>query len=113
MLHIMLGSNTTPVLRRKVTAQLPCSGWNEAIARHLLDSLVRQVNAGAGVATMLGDAMQDAHDVAKAGTIDREYPNLASAGASLTALGMLTIVMPDAVGALGFRQAKPAPGLYS
>lgn len=56
--------------------------------------------------------MQKAHDIAKAGKIDREYPNLISAGTSVTALGMLSIVMPEAVAALGFKAAEPTKGLW-
>lgn len=111
MLHIMSRSSSPAVLRLKVTAQLPPGGWNEAIARHLFDSLVRQLNAGAGVVLVLDKVMQKAHDIAKAGKIDCEYPNLVSAGTSVTALGMLSIVMPEAVVALGFKAAEPTEGL--
>ncbi|KAE9961628.1 hypothetical protein BLS_001599 [Venturia inaequalis] len=113
MLHIMLGSERRSSLHRQVAAQLPVGGWNETIARHLLDGLVRQLNAGAGVVSEMDIVMQKAHDTAKKGKIDYEYPNLLSAGMSLTALGMLTIVMPEAVAALGFKEVEPTTNSFA
>ncbi|TID20948.1 hypothetical protein E2P81_ATG05578 [Venturia nashicola] len=113
ILLIMLRSSSTASLRRKATAQLPDGGWNETVAHHLFDSLVRQLNAGAGVVLEMDKAMQKAHDVAKAGKIGYEYPNLISAGTSVTALGMLTIVMPEAVAALGFEETEPAADSFA
>ncbi|QDS72239.1 hypothetical protein FKW77_005715 [Venturia effusa] len=57
--------------------------------------------------------MREAHDTSKAGTIDREYPNLISAGTSITALGMLTIVMPEITAALGFVGAEPSTDSFA
>lgn len=111
LLSIMFETTGTTSLRRKVKGKLPFGGWTETIARHVLDSLVRQLNAGAGVEPKLEKSMQRAHDIVKGGKIAYEYPNLLSAGATLTALGMLTIVVPEAVAALGFKKAEPTTGL--
>lgn len=111
MLHTMFTSIKISALRRDVAAQLPTHSWSEAHARHLFDRLVQDLNSGAGEKHEMGKPMQKAYNNAKDGTIVHQYPNLKAASLSVTALGMLWIVLPEAVAALGFVELEPTEGL--
>ncbi|CZT52182.1 uncharacterized protein RSE6_13452 [Rhynchosporium secalis] len=81
------------------------------LAQHLLDGLVRALNSG----KVMGSTMRDAFD--KASTVAEEFaekhPVLVAVMVTLVAIGILVLVMPWAVEALGFGELGPIEGSFA
>ena len=95
--------------RNALSNQFRATGWTDALARHLLDGLVNALNAGAA----MGAAMKEAFDKAsmEADKFVHEHPVLAAAITTIIAIGILEIMVPWAIAALGFGELGPIEGL--
>jgi hypothetical protein len=83
-------------------------GWRDGLAERILKGIEAAVNAGGA----MGGAMKDALGKAKAVAEDfvREHPILATELAILIALGILVILVPWVIAALGFGEEGIAAG---
>ncbi|CZT02741.1 related to lincomycin-condensing protein lmbA [Rhynchosporium agropyri] len=81
------------------------------LAQHLLDGLVHALNSG----KVTGSTMREAFD--KASTVAEEFaekhPVLVAVMVTLVAIGILVLVMPWAVEALGFGELGPIEGSFA
>jgi hypothetical protein len=84
------------------------TGWYEGLAQRILDGLVAALNAGAA----MGAAMKEAYDKASAIASDfaEAHPVLTAALVTVVAIGILVILVPWAVEALGFGELGPIAG---
>ena len=87
---------------------VPTTGWYEGLAKHILDGLVAALNSGA----VMGVAMKEAFDRASAVASDfvQAHPVLTAAMVTVIAIGILAILTPWAVEALGFGELGPVEG---
>jgi hypothetical protein len=95
-------------LERRVQDLVRSCGWYEGLAKRILDGLVASLNSGAA----MGGAMKEAFDKAFAIGSDfvHEHPTLTAAMATVVAIGILVILAPWAVEALGFGELGPVEG---
>ncbi|XMA12314.1 hypothetical protein WAI453_005105 [Rhynchosporium graminicola] len=81
------------------------------LAQHLLDGLVHALNSG----KVMGSTMREAFD--KASTVAEEFaekhPVVVAVMVTLVAIGILVLVMPWAVEALGFGELGPIEGSFA
>ena len=86
-------------------------GWRDGLAERILKGIEVAVNAGAA----MGGAMKDAFDKAKAVAEDfaRDHPILAAELAIIIAIGILVILAPWVIEALGFGELGPIEGQSS
>lgn len=82
-------------------------GWTESLAEAILDALQKVLEAGAS----MGPAMKEAFDKATHEAIDfaRENPVFCT----VIALGILVILMPWVLEALGFAELGPLEGSFA
>ncbi len=87
----------------------PC-GWYEGLAKRVLDGLVAAVQSGAA----MGGAMKEAFDTATAAAsaFVHEHPVFTAAVAVVVAIGILVLLAPWAVEALGFAELGPVEGEF-
>jgi hypothetical protein len=85
-------------------------GWYEGLAKRILDGLVDALNSGAA----MGGAMKEAFDKATAiaSELVREHPVYSAAIATVVAIGILALLAPWAVEALGFGELGPTEGEF-
>lgn len=97
--------------RDSLRNQFRATGWTDALARRLLDGLVNALNAGVA----MGAAMKEAFDKASAEAekLVHEHPVLTAVIATIIAIGILEIMVPWAIAALGFGELGPIEGLIS
>jgi hypothetical protein len=95
--------------RNELSNQIRATGWTDALARHLLDGLVNALNTGAA----MGTAMKEAFDKVsmEANKFVHEHPVLTAAITTIIAIGILEIMVPWAIAALGFGELGPIEGL--
>ncbi len=88
----------------------PC-GWYEGLAKRVLDGLVAAVKSGEA----MGGAMKEAFDTASAAAsaFVHEHPVLTAAVAVVVAIGILVLLAPLVVEALGFAELGPVEGEFS
>ena len=84
------------------------TGWYEGLAKRILDGLVAALNSGAA----MGGAMKEAFDKASAIASDfvHAHPVLTAVLVTVVAIGILVILVPWAVEALGFGELGPIEG---
>jgi hypothetical protein len=107
ILSLLYKAEDLDALRKEVRA----TGWTDALARRILDGLVNALNAGAA----MGGPMKEAFDKASAEAkkFVEEHPILTAVIVTLIAIGILEIMVPWAVAALGFGELGPIEGSNS
>jgi hypothetical protein len=95
-------------LERHVQGLVRSCGWKQGLAKRILDGLVASLISGAA----MGGAMKEAYDKALAigSVFAHEHPVLTAAIATVVAIGILVILAPWAVEALGFGELGPVEG---
>lgn len=95
-------------LDRRLQDIVRSCGWYEGLAKRVLDGLVAAVESGAA----MGGAMKEAFDKATAAASDfvHEHPVFTAAVAVVVAIGILVLLAPWAVEALGFGELGPVEG---
>lgn len=90
----------------------PCGGWYEGLAKRVLDGVIAAVQSGA---TGMGGAMKEAFDTATVAASEfvHEHPVFTAAVAVVVAIGILVLLVPWAVEALGFAELGPVEGEFS
>lgn len=101
-----------PTLRRQVNDAVGEQGWTESIARAIvagLEALIKQSRDKIG--PVLGDFIDKAEDAAKAVfAFPHQHPYLTAGFATIVAVGVLVLVAPWAVEALGLAEMGPVAG---
>ena len=84
------------------------TGWYEGLAKKILDGLVKILSEGA----VMGEAMKEAFDKpsAAANQFAKEHPVYTAVLVTVVAIGILVIVAPWVVEALGFGELGPIEG---
>jgi hypothetical protein len=85
-------------------------GWYESLAKRILDGIVAALNASA----TMGGAMKEAFDKASAKVEEfvKEHPILTAVMVTVVAMGILALLAPWAISALGFGELGPVEGTY-
>lgn len=98
-------------LERNLQHVVRSCGWYEGLAKRILDALVAALNSGVA----MGGAIKEAFDraTAVASKFIHEHPVLAAAAVTLVAIGILVILAPWAVEALGFGGLGPIRGSFA
>lgn len=84
------------------------TGWTESLAKKILDGLVAALESGA----VMGGAMKDAFDRASEGAekFVHKHPVFTAVVVTVVAIGILALLAPWVVEALGFGEFGPVPG---
>lgn len=95
-------------LRTKLDAKMRTYGWRESLAKRVLQGLINAIETGA----MMSQAMKDAyHKASKIATdLAKEHPVLTAAMITVIAIGVLVLLAPYIVEALGFSELGPIEG---
>ncbi|KAF7504778.1 hypothetical protein GJ744_001711 [Endocarpon pusillum] len=98
-------------LDRRLQAIVGSCGWYEGLAKRVLDGLVAVVKSGAA----MSGAMKEASDKASAAASDfvHQHPVFTAAVAVVVAIGILVLLAPWAVEALGFGELGPVEGSFA
>lgn len=98
-------------LDRRLQNMVSSCGWYEGLARRILDGLVDALKSGAA----MGGAIKEAFDraTAVASELVHEHPVFAAVVATVIAIGILVILAPWAIEALGFGELGPVEGELS
>lgn len=91
-------------LQKRLDGVVAQSTWTERLAKAVLNGLVRAIEAGEKAATAMADALRRAKDAAV--DFACEHP----AYTTLLALGVLVILAPWVIEALGFGELGPIEG---
>lgn len=99
-------------LRSRIEDTVDIEGWTEGIAKAILAKLKQVIDAGW---KDMGSVMQDAIDSASNSAQDifqfaADHPEATSIFCTLVALGVLILIAPWVVEALGFSQLGPVEG---
>lgn len=97
-------------LVKRIETEIHTAGWYEGLAKKILDGLVAALDAGAQMAKGMKEAFDRAYAIAK--KFAEEHPVLAAVMTTLIAIGILVIVIPWAVEALGFGELGPIAGKF-
>lgn len=86
------------------------TSWTERLARRILDGIVSALNSGKA----LVGAMKETYDKVRviAEEFVREHPVLTEVIITVIAIGILAVLVPWAVEALGFGELGPAGGKF-
>jgi len=98
-------------LRNLVQNEVQTCGWYEGLAKRILDALVAALKAGKA----MGGPMKEAFDKAseEAERFVKEHPVLTAVLVTVVALGILAILTPWAISALGFGELGPVEGSFA
>ena len=88
--------------------KLHTSGWYEGLAKRVLDGLIDALQSGAAMGTAMKEAVDRASAVAS--KFVKEHPVFATVMITIIAIGILAILLPWAVEALGFGELGPVEG---
>jgi len=94
-------------LEKKLDDTVRAYGWNEYLAEYILDGLVRAIERGEA----MGEAMRDAVAKAKKAAVGfaSEHPYYTA----LIAIGILVVISPWVIEALGFGELGPIEGTFA
>ena len=95
-------------LKSRIQSEVHTTGWYEGLAKRILDGIVAALQSGAPMAS----AMKEAFDKASAIAVEfiKEHPILKDVIITVIAIGILAILLPWAVEALGFGELGPIEG---
>jgi hypothetical protein len=108
ILSILLTADKRSDIHHQLKDHVQAASWTATLARRVLDGLVNALNSGA----VMGGAMKEAFDKvsAVAESFVREHPILMAVIVTIIAIGILEMLMPWAIAALGFGEAGPVEG---
>ena len=98
-------------LERRLQDAVHTSGWYEGLAKRILNGIVEGLKSGAPMGTAIKDAYNRA--LTKAEEFTEEHPVFTAAMLTVVAIGILVILVPWAVEALGFGELGPVEGEIS
>ncbi|KAL9616328.1 MAG: hypothetical protein Q9160_008791 [Pyrenula sp. 1 TL-2023] len=103
---LLTAENPGEDLRARLDEEVHPYGWTENIAKAILRGLVNVLMKGAA----MGQAMNDACDKAVNAAVEfaKEHPVYAT----IIALGVLVLLMPWVIEALGFGELGPIEGMF-
>ena len=104
----VLFSSDGQSLKQQLDDMLRTYGWYESLAKRILNRLINALNAG----KTMGGAMKRAFDRAYEVTNDfvQKHPIFAAAIITVIAIGVLVLLVPLVVEALGFAELGPVEG---
>ncbi|KAI7909240.1 hypothetical protein M9X92_011745 [Pyricularia oryzae] len=104
-----------PTLRRQVNDAVGEQGWTESIARAIVAGLEALIKQGRDkIGPVLGDFIDKAEDAAKAVfAFPHQHPYLTAGFATIVAVGVLVLVAPWAVEALGLAEMGPVADSFA
>jgi ElaB/YqjD/DUF883 family membrane-anchored ribosome-binding protein len=104
-----------PALQRRVRDVVGEQGWTENIARAIVGGLETVIKEGREkVGPALAEAIEKAEDAAKAVfAFSKEHPYLVAGFATIVAIGVLVLVAPWVVEALGFGELGPIADTFA
>ncbi|KAL5319685.1 hypothetical protein ACEPPN_012741 [Leptodophora sp. 'Broadleaf-Isolate-01'] len=113
LLHTLLTSEKKSLysLRTHLSTQIGAENWSTSLAQHLLDGLIHALNTSAAMGSTMKEAFDRASGVAE--EFAREHPVLVGVMVTLVALGILALVMPWVIEALGFGALGPVEGSFA
>ena len=105
---LFTADKNSPAFRNQVKDMVQTQNWTENLAKCILDRLVNALNAGAA----MGEAMKKSFDRAseEADKFVRQHPVFAAAIVTIVAIGVLVLLLPWVVEALGFGELGPVEG---
>lgn len=104
-----------PALQRRVRDVVGEQSWTENIARAIVAGLETIIKEGREkVGQALAEAIDKAEEAAKAVfTFSKEHPYLVAGFATIVAIGVLVLVAPWVVEALGFSELGPVADTFA
>jgi len=98
-------------LERLLQGEVHTCGWYESLAKRILDGIVAALNAS----STMGGAMKEAFDKASAKVEEfmKEHPILTAVAVTVVAMGILALLTPWAISALGFGELGPIEGSFA
>lgn len=98
-------------LEDRLRSLVQTTDWYERLAQRILDGLVSALHSG----RVTGAAMKEACDKASAAAVEfvREHPVFTEVVVTIVAIGILVIIFPWAVEALGFGELGPVEGSFA
>ncbi|KAL4803791.1 hypothetical protein BDV18DRAFT_144444 [Aspergillus unguis] len=103
----ILDADDPVTLHKQLTSEISTANLTESIARSILAGLAKAIETGAQMATTALEAVTKAKDAAI--EFSTEHPVYAT----LIAFGVLAILMPWALEALGFGELGPIEGSFA
>ncbi|TLD09519.1 hypothetical protein PspLS_11884 [Pyricularia sp. CBS 133598] len=104
-----------PALRRQIKDAVGEDGWTESIARAIVGGLEVVIRDGRDrIRPVLGEFIDKAEEAANTVfAFPQEHPYLTAGFATIVAVGVLVLVAPWVVEALGFVEAGPVGGSFA
>lgn len=105
---LLTTEKSSPALRAQLQDLMHANNWTQSLAQRLLDGLIHALNSSA----QMSGAMKDAFDKSSAAAemYVKEHPVLTKVVVTVVAIGILAILVPWAVEALGFAELGPVAG---
>lgn len=103
-------SPSLPDLHAQLQNTINAQSWTETLASAILSALTKALEIGAP----MGNAVKEAYDKANADVAKwaTEHPKLAAVLVVVIAIGILVVVMPWVIDALGFEAVGPRVGEF-
>jgi len=112
LLSIMLTAEKPgKMLKRELESEVSTTGWTDGIAKKVLAGLEKVIQEGKVVGGAVGEAL--AHARVFAEDFAREHPVFAAVIVTVVALGVLYLLWPWAISALGFGELGPIEGSWA
>lgn len=100
-------------LQTRLDEIISSGGWNERLAEAILYTLENSIQAGRVMSGVLEEAYKRAVDaVNKTQEFERDHPLFSAILVTIVVLGILVLLMPWAIEALGFAAEGPVAGKY-
>lgn len=101
-----------PMLRSQINDAVGSQGWTESIARAIVASLEALITQGREIiGSVLGEFIDKAVEATHSNfDFPHDHPYLTAGFATIVAVGVLVLVSPWAVEALGFAELGPVAG---
>lgn len=108
LIHTVFTSPSPPALQAELQNTLSAQNWTETLATAILTALTKALE----ISVPMGKAVKEAFEKAskEVGEWARENPELATLIVVVIALGILVVVMPWVIDALGFKVVGPRLG---
>ncbi|KAF9895126.1 hypothetical protein FE257_000028 [Aspergillus nanangensis] len=107
ILSIIVSSESVDQIHKSVHEIIRTTGWTEELAKALLNGLVSAIEAGASMAKAATSALETATDAAF--EFAKEHPVYTT----ILAIGVLVILTPWVIEALGFSELGPIEGSFA
>jgi len=110
LIDTIFTSPSLPDLHAQLQNTISAQSWTETLASAILSALTKALEIGAP----MGNAVKEAYDKASADVAKwaTEHPKLAAVIVVVIALGILVVVMPWVIDALGFEAVGPRLGEF-